>query len=54
MNRHNDLEQRIEVIQCILHITATDAKEIDTAIENWMFNKLNAKLKEKGWLENEK
>jgi conjugal transfer/entry exclusion protein len=54
MNKLDMILQRIKDIQGTLQITKNDEKEIDAVFENWIINRLNKKLKEKGWLENEK
>ncbi|WP_179887107.1 hypothetical protein [Bacillus sp. AFS088145] len=54
MNKLDSLQKRINDLQVALKITKNDEKVIDTAFENWIINRINKKLIEKGWLENEK
>lgn len=54
MDELKSFQYRIQVIKDTLKITEMNEKEIDKALENWLVDMLQSKLKEKGWLNNEK
>ncbi|MFP5111595.1 hypothetical protein ACSU64_04325 [Bacillaceae bacterium C204] len=54
MEELDSIIRRIESIKDELKINETDEKSINNAIENWVIEKLQNKLKEKGLSPDEK
>ncbi|MEH7549242.1 hypothetical protein [Neobacillus vireti] len=48
MEKIDSLQKKSKEIQDALKIAKMNEEDIDRAFENWMVNKLNTKLKERG------